>query len=311
MKKLFTSMIFVFVLFFAQNYLAQTAASVQWDCVADQKVTTTVGNVLGQPEVGSTGFYVRDYTGGNSNGPLSSTHQRWWPYDSTAKAAVSWGLETDQVNTRYVQFQVSPKSGNDFTVTACTLYMAAGGTNLMRANVSYSLDASFASPTLINTGAIMLKQGSANPQDTVITFSGNVKVSNGKSFYLRVYPWYTGSNSTSKYVYLQAIKIEGTTSTASAVKDLNLMPTEFSLNQNYPNPFNPSTKISFSLAHDGNAKLVVFNILGEKVATLVNSNMTAGTHDVSFDASTLPTGVYIYQLTSANQSIVKKMVLIK
>lgn len=88
-------------------------------------------------------------------------------------------------------------------------------------------------------------------------------------------------------------------------------PVRFELSQNYPNPFNPSTNIQFSLPEAGIAKLSVYNLLGQEVATLLNERMTAGTHAVSFDAGNLASGVYIYRLTSGSFIQTKKMMLIK
>lgn len=92
-----------------------------------------------------------------------------------------------------------------------------------------------------------------------------------------------------------------------------LTPEGFSLNQNYPNPFNPSTSISFTLGNTTNVTLEVFNMLGQKVATLANNKtMTSGAHNVTFDASSLSSGVYIYRInTSASFSQTRKMLLIK
>ncbi|XWN37623.1 MAG: CHRD domain-containing protein [Balneola sp.] len=88
-------------------------------------------------------------------------------------------------------------------------------------------------------------------------------------------------------------------------------PNRFSLDQNYPNPFNPSTKISFSLEEAAPTQLVVYNMLGQKVATLVNERLSAGEHTFNFEADNLSSGIYIYRLQSANQSITKRMTLIK
>lgn len=93
-------------------------------------------------------------------------------------------------------------------------------------------------------------------------------------------------------------------------KDGNL-PGEFELNQNYPNPFNPSTSISFTVAKTGMVKLQVFNILGQKVATLVNQELAAGNHKVNFNASNLVSGVYIYMIKSGDFTATKKMMLLK
>jgi hypothetical protein len=71
---------------------------------------------------------------------------------------------------------------------------------------------------------------------------------------------------------------------------------EYSLSQNYPNPFNPTTTIKFSLVENSNVKLEIMNILGETVSLLLNGNLEAGNHDVEFNASGLPSGIYFYSL---------------
>jgi hypothetical protein len=89
------------------------------------------------------------------------------------------------------------------------------------------------------------------------------------------------------------------------------IPTGYALSQNYPNPFNPSTKIDFSVPQEGQVRLVVFNSLGDEVATLVNEVVPAGSYSVTFDASSLPSGMYVYRLLSGNFSESKTMMLAK
>ncbi|MCX6641505.1 MAG: T9SS type A sorting domain-containing protein [bacterium] len=89
------------------------------------------------------------------------------------------------------------------------------------------------------------------------------------------------------------------------------MPTEYSLNQNYPNPFNPLTSISFNLPQAGLVKLTVFDIMGREVAQLVNGMRDAGTHSVTFDATHLASGIYLYKLEAGEYSATNKMVLMK
>jgi hypothetical protein len=89
------------------------------------------------------------------------------------------------------------------------------------------------------------------------------------------------------------------------------IPKNFTLSQNYPNPFNPSTQITFSLPKASDVKLVVFDILGREVATLVNGFKQAGTHSIEFNASSLSSGVYFYRLESGTFTDTKKMLLLK
>ncbi|HEX9005973.1 MAG TPA: T9SS type A sorting domain-containing protein [Bacteroidota bacterium] len=85
----------------------------------------------------------------------------------------------------------------------------------------------------------------------------------------------------------------------------------FELYQNYPNPFNPSTTIRFSLQQRSHVTLVVFNILGQKVAELVNGAMSAGTHEVRFNAGRLASGLYLYRLASNEFSQTRSLLLLK
>lgn len=89
------------------------------------------------------------------------------------------------------------------------------------------------------------------------------------------------------------------------------LPSAYSLSQNYPNPFNPTTKIKFSVPKAGDAKIVVFDIMGREVQTLVNEKLQPGTYEASFDGSALNSGVYFYKLTTDGFTETKKMLLIK
>jgi|GEM_PF-560026 len=89
------------------------------------------------------------------------------------------------------------------------------------------------------------------------------------------------------------------------------VPAEYSLSNNYPNPFNPSTNINFSLEKPSKVMLAVYNVLGQKVATLVNSFMQSGNYTYQFNASNLASGIYIYRIEAGNFVSAKKMVLLK
>jgi len=89
------------------------------------------------------------------------------------------------------------------------------------------------------------------------------------------------------------------------------LPKVFSLAQNYPNPFNPVTSIKYSVPKQSLVKLVIYDIIGREVATLVNEVKNPGNYAVNFDASMYASGVYFYRMESGDFTDVKKMVLIK
>jgi hypothetical protein len=93
------------------------------------------------------------------------------------------------------------------------------------------------------------------------------------------------------------------------------LPAKFNLSQNYPNPFNPATKIDFDLPFDSKVNIVLYDMTGREVRTLVNESRTAGYHTVQFNASGLSSGTYFYRIMTKSNSgdyvITKKMVLVK
>jgi len=86
---------------------------------------------------------------------------------------------------------------------------------------------------------------------------------------------------------------------------------DFELKQNYPNPFNPSTSLQYAIGSRQFVTLKVYDLLGREVATLVNEEKPAGEYEVEFNGSTLPSGIYFYQLKAGTFSETKKMILLK
>ena len=89
------------------------------------------------------------------------------------------------------------------------------------------------------------------------------------------------------------------------------IPVEFNLQQNYPNPFNPETIINYQLTINNFVSLKVYDVLGREIATLVNEEKPAGSYEVSFNGSRLPSGVYFVRMTAGEFSSVIKMSLVK
>ena len=95
------------------------------------------------------------------------------------------------------------------------------------------------------------------------------------------------------------------------VENTNELPSEYVLNQNYPNPFNPSTIISFSIPEASQVKLVIYSALGEKIALLVDENLSQGNYQVEWNAQNLTSGIYFYKLETPEFVKIKKMLLLR
>ncbi len=99
--------------------------------------------------------------------------------------------------------------------------------------------------------------------------------------------------------------------TYTSVASERLLPKEFELSQNFPNPFNPSTRIEFGVPRAGHVSLELYNMIGERVATLVDGEKSAGYHQIAFDGTRFASGVYFYRLVADQVVLMKKMVLVK
>ncbi len=113
-----------------------------------------------------------------------------------------------------------------------------------------------------------------------------------------------------RYVWYPAV-VTALKVTSAVKTPLSIIPNSFELNQNFPNPFNPSTQIRYSIPSDSYITLNVYDVLGRLITSLVDGKVSAGTHTVSFNATAIPTGVYVYTMSAGGFSIARKMVLIK
>ena len=113
------------------------------------------------------------------------------------------------------------------------------------------------------------------------------------------------------YYRLKQIDLDGTSEYSNIVEVIYGTVTDYSLEQNYPNPFNPSTTIKYSIKEKSSVELKIFDLLGSEIALLVNEEKTAGNYDVSFDASSLSSGVYLYTIKAGSFVQTRKMLLMK
>lgn len=110
---------------------------------------------------------------------------------------------------------------------------------------------------------------------------------------------------------LKQIDLDGSFGYSEVVNIDNVLPMQFALDQNYPNPFNPVTTISYKIPEETHVVLDIYDILGNKVSTLVNENQNAGKYKLSFNATEFASGIYIYQLRAGSFKDAKKMTILK
>jgi hypothetical protein len=171
-----------------------------------------------------------------------------------------------------------------------------------------NVELNWVTATEINNHMFEIERKSADSQFRTIGYVNG----HGTTTEQQTYSYVDKKLETGKYVYrLKQIDFNGSYEYSNEINVDVEAPAQYSLDQNYPNPFNPSTMIKYSIAKDGFVNVSIFNLLGEKVATLVNDNMKAGSYDVNFNASQLSSGIYFYSIESGEFKAVRKMILMK
>jgi hypothetical protein len=162
---------------------------------------------------------------------------------------------------------------------------------------------------IINGSVIQLPSGSYTINSSTIVIDNNYNLINANLLVSGqpVVVWAVTDASTNK----TALQIQSKITSPTGVDETPAVVNNFILEQNYPNPFNPSTTISFTIQGNQLVILKVFNALGEEVRTLVSGNLAEGTHNITFDAQGLSSGLYLYRLESGNALQIKKMILMK
>ncbi len=123
--------------------------------------------------------------------------------------------------------------------------------------------------------------------------------------------YYFTSNTAGDSVYQYLVRAYVSFGPTGVSQPLELLPASFALGQNYPNPFNPSTVIEYQMPHESFVTLKVYDLMGQEIATLVNGREPAGTHQVTWNAATAPSGVYFYRITAGGFTETKKLVLVR
>jgi hypothetical protein len=295
MKRYFILLFILAVLLITANSFAQVGA-VTWALSSSQAGVSslpTVTATAGAPTVFFTNI-------------VYNTTWAAQPYGCEYGSATGWPAgETGQVAGRYVEFKCTVKSGQ-MLINSVTFDLAAVNGKNLRTLVYWSKD-NFTTNTMFSNTNTLFNFNQWYPFAFLI---GAPAVSAGGTFSVRLYPYNnSGAISTDTFMGLRAMKFNITLTTG--VRDFNQMPTQFGLDQNYPNPFNPTTTISYGVPQQSMVTLKVYDILGNEVATLVNEVQQAGNHAISFDASKLTSGVYIYRMQAGSFTQTKKMILLR
>ncbi|HCY75984.1 MAG TPA: hypothetical protein DHV28_08685 [Ignavibacteriales bacterium] len=192
----------------------------------------------------------------------------------------------------------------DFIPVELTSFSAAVNVNNINLNWSTA--------TETNNSGFQVERSNGSAYETVGFVAGH-----GTTTELQNYSFVDQNVAAGNYTYrLKQVDFNGTFEYSNTIEVEVIGVKEFALGQNYPNPFNPSTTINFSLAVDSKVSLKIFDVLGQEVATLINGQMSAGSQKVSFNASSLNSGVYFYRIDADGVdgqkfSSVKKMILTK
>ena len=162
-------------------------------------------------------------------------------------------------------------------------------------------------------------QKSAGNQNSYQTISNSFIAGHGTTIEPHSYSFVDNSVAPGQWYYrLKQSDFDGTVHFSDGVQvDVvtgvgdKPLPKVFALDQNYPNPFNPSTKIEYAVPKSSHVLLEVYNVIGQKVATLVNETKSAGYYNATFDASRFASGLYFYSMKAGEVSFLKKMMLVK
>lgn len=193
----------LFIIFSATTIITAQQASVSWYLSSNQKVSQTIGPLIGYDQVLSN-MEVNKYA--IIPGRDDASQQ-------TTITGGGWPVEYSQNNDRYIQFGVSVKPGITFNIDSVTMYYAGRGGHNMKLNIAYSADSNFVTYTQLNPKNQPVAISDNDQPLVPLKYSIKTTVNYGQIFYLRIYPWYVYSQAIfTKYVCIQDVVISGTTS---------------------------------------------------------------------------------------------------
>jgi photosystem II stability/assembly factor-like uncharacterized protein len=259
-------------------------------------------------------LYSLDFKDENNGMVVGSTGQTFYTNDGGA----TWTWENTSMSTVYGVYV------EKFSTDTSAAYICGTNSYIMKnqhvivpvelASFSASINGddvtlSWMTATELNNSGFQVERTTGKQNWTELGFIQG----HGTSSETQVYTFIDKDLVAGTYNYrIKQIDFDGTYKYFNLKEEVDISaPSSYDLSQNYPNPFNPSTKIKYSVPVEGLVNIAVYNILGEKVANLVNSVQKAGNYELTFNATNLASGMYIYRMESGNYVSIKKMMILK
>jgi hypothetical protein len=267
-------------------------------------LTTGAATLLGplgfDPNFGQGMAYDREtntiYLSAFDNGAFTGQFRTMDPVTGNTTLVLDWGFE-----------QVAPFA-LDTDILPIPVELTSFAASVSDGNVNLN----WTTATEQNNQGFEVQRSTDNQFTSIGFVNGS-----GTTTEVHSYSYVDASVEVGTYTYrLKQVDYDGTFEYSSVVEVDVTAPNVFALEQNYPNPFNPSTMIKFNLAADSKVSLTIFDVLGQEVANLISGNLTAGSHEIDFNASNVNSGVYFYRIDATavdgtNFTSVKKMILTK
>jgi hypothetical protein len=285
----------------------------------EQIYETASGNILAAGFSGTSGLYIYDSNGNQINyfGTVSGLRGVYQLGNGNYLVTNGSGVYVlDQTTGAIISQPVSGVSARfirEYDLAIIPVELTSFTANVSNGNVLLKWSTS----TETNNSGFEVLRSTENDEWQTLTFVPGF----GTTTEPKSYSYTDESMASGRYYYkLKQIDYDGSYSFSDVVEVNISSPIKFALDQNYPNPFNPSTSIQFSLPVDANVAIGVYNLVGEKVADVVSGDFSAGKHKISFNASSLTSGVYFYRINyrinatpdnGVTFSSVKKMTLMK
>jgi len=278
--------------------------------------TTDAGVTWDTVDVGYTGVTLysvsfKDENNGMTGGSVGRTYY-------TTDAGDTWNFENTSMSTIYHVYveKASTDTAAAYAVGTNAYVMRNYHTIVPVELASFSASVngdivtlSWMTATELNNSGFEVERKSGEEEWTVLGFIEG----NGTSTETQVYSFVDRGLLTGTYNYrIKQIDFNGSYKYYELSEEITIAaPNSYDLSQNYPNPFNPTTRIKYSVPVDGFVNIAVYNVLGEKIADLVNSIQKAGNYELTFNATKFASGVYLYRMESGNFVSIKKMMILK